>query len=65
VTEALRQAVRKRAHNRCEYCRIHQDDIPFLTLQIEHVKPRQHGGNDTLDNLALAQYRSTKIGDFV
>jgi hypothetical protein len=61
VIEALRQAVRERAHDRCEYCRIHQDDIPFMSLQIEHVKPRQHGGNDTLDNLALACYRCNKF----
>jgi hypothetical protein len=27
---------------------------PLARLQIEHVRPRKHGGNDDLNNLALA-----------
>jgi hypothetical protein len=61
VTSAARQAVRKRARDRCEYCRVHQRDIPFLKLQIEHVIPRQHQGGDDLPNLALACYRCNKF----
>jgi 5-methylcytosine-specific restriction endonuclease McrA len=60
MTVAMREAVLRRARNRCEYCRIHQDDIPFLRHQIEHVTPRQHGGSDDLANLALACYRCNK-----
>ena len=46
MRKALRDAVRQRARNRCEYCHIWQDDVPFVRHQIEHVIPRQHrGGN--------------------
>ena len=44
----------ERAGNRCEYCRLHQDHSPLATLQIEHINPRNHGGTDTIENLALA-----------
>jgi hypothetical protein len=50
----LRNLVRTRAGNRCEYCRIHQDDDPFFRFHIEHVVPRQHGGKTRAGNLALA-----------
>ena len=61
MTSASRQAVRKRARDRCEYCHLHQRDIPFLKHQIEHVIPRQHQGGDDLGNLALAFYRCNKF----
>jgi 5-methylcytosine-specific restriction endonuclease McrA len=51
---AVRNFVRSRAGNRCEYCRSNQDDEPFAQFQIEHVIARQHGGSDAADNLALA-----------
>lgn len=49
----LRQLVRQRAGGRCEYCglRQHQEPLPF---HVEHITPCQHGGKDTLENLALA-----------
>ena len=46
--------MRERAENRCEYCQVHQDDSPLAALHIEHIIPRVHGGNDELDNVALA-----------
>jgi hypothetical protein len=61
MTIATRQAVRRRARSRCEYCRIHQDDVPFLRHQVEHIIPRQHGGGDDFANLALACYRCNKF----
>jgi 5-methylcytosine-specific restriction endonuclease McrA len=54
VNQATRTRVRGRAGNRCEYCRLHQDDSPLAALHVEHVIPRKHGGSDDLDNLALA-----------
>jgi hypothetical protein len=51
---ALRRPVRERASNRCEYCRLHQDQSPLAALQIEHISPRKHGGTDDAENLALA-----------
>ena len=49
----LRQIVRQRAKNSCEYCRLRQDQEP-LPFHVEHIIPRQHGGKDTPENLALA-----------
>ena len=48
-----RREVRRRAGDACEYCRLSQfvDDVSH---QVEHVRPRQHGGTDEADNLALA-----------
>jgi hypothetical protein len=50
----LREVVRERADNRCEYCHIRQDQESFFTFHLEHVIAKQHGGKDTLGNLALA-----------
>jgi hypothetical protein len=49
----LRQFVRHRARNLCEYCRIRQSQEP-LPFHIEHVIPRKHDGKDVAENLALA-----------
>jgi hypothetical protein len=49
-----KQLVRQRADNRCEYCRLHQDQSPLAALQIEHIIPKKHRGTDHPDNLALA-----------
>jgi HNH endonuclease len=49
----LRQSVRARAAYQCEYCRLPQE-FSDLRFHIEHVIPRQHGGGDDADNLALA-----------
>lgn len=50
---AVRALVRTRADNRCEYCRLPQE-LSELRFHIEHIVPRQHGGSDDADNLALA-----------
>jgi len=49
----LRQFVRMRAAQHCEYCGLPQE-FSELRFHIEHVTPRQHGGDDDADNLALA-----------
>lgn len=54
ISAAVRRHVVKRAHRRCEYCQRHQDDSPLLSLQVEHITARKHGGEDDADNLALA-----------
>ncbi len=51
---ATQEAVRRRAGRRCEYCRLHEADDPLFAFHIEHIVPKQHGGKDTLGNLALA-----------
>ena len=49
----LRELVRQRAGDRCEYCHLPQE-FSDLHFHIEHVTPRQHGGTEAPDNLALA-----------
>lgn len=54
MEDAAKHLVRQRAHNRCEYCGIHQRYYPDFTFHIEHVIARQHHGPEVLTNLALA-----------
>lgn len=54
MDEARRELVRERADNRCEYCRLHQDDDPLFTFHIEHITAKQHGGEENAGNLALS-----------
>ena len=52
----MREHVRLRAENRCEYCLLDQFDCR-LTHHIEHIIAKQHGGTDDDENLALACHR--------
>jgi hypothetical protein len=55
MVEDLREFVRRRAGERCEYCLIPEEATPFFTFHIEHVIPKQHGGEaDDPEKLALA-----------
>jgi len=54
MDEETKRAVRTRASQRCEYCRIPQSIYPDFTFHIEHNVARQHGGKDEPDNLALS-----------
>src|SRR5215475_2674438 len=54
MNAATRARVRRRARNKCEYCKLHQTDSPLAALHVEHIIPKVHGGNDSLENLALA-----------
>jgi 5-methylcytosine-specific restriction endonuclease McrA len=50
---ALVELVRRRAGGLCEYCHLPQQ-FSELRFHIEHIIPRQHGGTDDAENLALA-----------
>ena len=52
-SESVRERVRRRAGDRCEYCHIQQQNSEFA-FHVEHVIARQHIASDSLDNLALA-----------
>jgi hypothetical protein len=54
MDEALRHFVRERAGNRCEYCQLSQRYAEVVRFHIEHIRARQHGGDDDPANLALA-----------
>jgi hypothetical protein len=49
----LRRQVEERAHQRCEYCLVSQE-LAASTHQVDHVIAEKHGGQTTLDNLALS-----------
>jgi 5-methylcytosine-specific restriction endonuclease McrA len=50
---AIEQEIRARAQDSCEYCRL-PEKLSKLKFVFDHVIAPQHGGEDTLDNLALA-----------
>jgi hypothetical protein len=54
IDAATNRRVRSRAANGCEYCGLPQEADPFFRFQVEHIIPKQHGGDDDLSNLALA-----------
>jgi HNH endonuclease len=54
MDQGLRESVRKRAGNACEYCRMTQDATPLIAFHVEHIVSRQHGGSDDPAGLALA-----------
>lgn len=51
MTEALRNLVRIRAHNCCEYCRS-QAEFSHDPFSGEHIFPVAKGGTDDIENLA-------------
>ena len=54
MDDSLREIVRQRAANRCEYCLLPQSAAMFFTFHVEHIRAKQHGGKDVEQNLALA-----------
>ena len=49
---STRALVRSRAERRCEYCRLHENDVPLFSFHIEHIVPKKHGGTDDPKELA-------------
>lgn len=50
----LRELVRSRAADVCEYCRLPQAATPAIAFHVEHTIARQHGGGNDPHMLALA-----------
>jgi hypothetical protein len=53
VTPFIRELVRTRAGDRCEYCHFPQRVVGPI-FHVEHIIARQHGGADSDENLALS-----------
>lgn len=53
IPDALRQQVRQRAGDRCEYCRLHIDDA-FFAHETDHIIAQKHGGQTDEPNLCLS-----------
>lgn len=51
MNEALRQLVRDRAGNRCEYCQLPQE-FDVMPFQVDHIIAEQHHGPTVAENLA-------------
>jgi hypothetical protein len=63
-----RQTVARRAHERCEYCLLHQDHS-IKKHEPDHIIPQKHGGQDDLHNLAWAcfqcnRYKGSEVAAF-
>ena len=68
ISTALRQLVFEQAGGRCEYCLLPQR-VAAHKHEPDHIIPRQHDGETTAENLALAcircnRYKGYNIGSF-
>lgn len=68
ISAALRQLVFERAEERCEYCLISQLVVAYKH-EPDHIRPLQHDGGASADNLVLAcarcnRYKGYNIGSF-
>jgi 5-methylcytosine-specific restriction endonuclease McrA len=58
MDQGVREAVRRRAGNVCEYCRMPQQATSLIAFHVEHIVPRQHAkaewNSDDPGGLALA-----------
>jgi len=52
MNRQLRSRVRQRARRCCEYCLLHEDDLPLYPFHIEHIIAEKHGGETDYDNLS-------------
>ena len=59
ISTALRRQVRLRARERCEYCRLGEDDA-FVPHEPDHVVAVKHGGETRGDNLTLACFECNR-----
>jgi len=54
VNQGLTRSVWDRANKRCEYC--HMPISGYVgSFHVDHIVARQHGGETSLENLALAR----------
>jgi hypothetical protein len=53
ISQSVRELVRLRANNRCEYCQTDQV-ISGAQMHIEHIMPLSEGGPSTEENLCLS-----------
>lgn len=59
ISAELREQVTIRASKQCEYCLL-PSMFALVEFEIDHVIAKQHGGEDTLNNLALACFRCNR-----
>ncbi|RIK17584.1 MAG: HNH endonuclease [Anaerolineae bacterium] len=59
ISAELRRFITDRAKDRCEYCLAPQT-FALHKHEPDHIIPRQHGGETSSDNLALACFRCNR-----
>jgi hypothetical protein len=59
IPAALRERIRRRAKERCEYCRF-PETLALHKHEPDHIIPVQHGGATDETNLALACLRCNR-----
>ncbi|GAB4434412.1 MAG: hypothetical protein Kow0031_16130 [Anaerolineae bacterium] len=68
ISTSLRQLVFERAAGRCEYCLLLQN-VAAHRHEPDHIIPKQHDGETTANNLALAcarcnRYKGYNVGSY-
>ena len=53
ISAELRRLVTRRAHQRCEYCLIHESDT-FFGCHVDHIVSEKHGGATEAENLSYS-----------
>lgn len=61
MDDATRESVRARAGERCEYCHLPEAISGLLPFHVDHVRAKQHRGNDELSNLCYACSRCNRF----
>ncbi len=69
ISEKLRLDIALSANFRCEYCRVHEDDL-FFSFQIDHIISVKHGGETEPNNLAYSysmcnQNKGSNLGTYI
>lgn len=57
MKRSLRQFVRARAGQRCEYCHLPDTAAPAATFHVEHIVAKQHGGAEAPYNRCWSCHR--------
>jgi len=61
----LRALVRSRAGQRCEYCRLHESDLPFFPFHIELIVAKKHRGGSDPRNLAWSCHECNLANKYI
>jgi hypothetical protein len=59
IPAALQEQVRQRANHLCEYCHTNER-WQYVHFTVDHLIPVTEGGEDTLENLALACFHCNR-----
>lgn len=63
LPQAIQDAVRQRANYLCEYC--HTSELwQYVQFTIDHLVPLSQGGDDSLQNLALACFHCNRYKSY-